>query len=439
MPSIAADIIFMWPGTNSSIPTGWSRETTLDDRFTKGTAASTAPNVTGGGATHGHGTSSHASGTLTGHTHSGTTADSSGTRSIFPYYGYTNRIDAGPHTHTYLSASQTASGGDSGTSNWNSGSSEPSFFDMIYIKSNGSPSGVPPDAVAYWNTSSVPAGWIQHSASRDRFIMGPGSGGNGGGTGGGSHTHSANGSHTHGGTTAAHQHGDDAEGTSGGVNATTTTGTDNNGAHGIHKHRHTFDNSGAASISAATGNSSGSQSYEPTFTTLVAIENDGGSALTTQYIIGMWLGGLGDIPTGWLLCDGVTSPTPDLRNKFIKCANATSDVTTTGGSAGHTHSAGSGHTHSAGHTHTQTTVAFAAQAVAESSGITRTLTLFGHGHSTTTTSSSGSTVSTTTPISNQADSQPAFRTVAYIMLDVLASASMAVPAVHRAMVAAGFI
>lgn len=33
-------------------------------------------------------------------------------------------------------------------------------------------------------------------------------------------------------------------------------------------------------------------------------------------IISMWAGGLGDIPTGWALCDG-KNDTPDLRDRFI--------------------------------------------------------------------------------------------------------------------------
>ena len=35
----------------------------------------------------------------------------------------------------------------------------------------------------------------------------------------------------------------------------------------------------------------------------------------------LWSGSIASIPTGWHLCDGTTG-TPDLRNRFIVCANA---------------------------------------------------------------------------------------------------------------------
>ena len=36
----------------------------------------------------------------------------------------------------------------------------------------------------------------------------------------------------------------------------------------------------------------------------------------------MWSGTIANIPTGWALCDGITSGTPDLRNKFIVGAHS---------------------------------------------------------------------------------------------------------------------
>tara|TARA_B110001452_G_scaffold105824_1_gene87683 strand:- start:54 stop:782 length:729 start_codon:yes stop_codon:yes gene_type:complete len=47
--------------------------------------------------------------------------------------------------------------------------------------------------------------------------------------------------------------------------------------------------------------------------------------------IGIWHGDSTDIPAGWVICDG-TNDTPDLRNKFIRCANGESNVDQTGGS-----------------------------------------------------------------------------------------------------------
>lgn len=50
----------------------------------------------------------------------------------------------------------------------------------------------------------------------------------------------------------------------------------------------------------------------------------------------MWSGNIGNIPAGWVLCDG-NNGTPDLRNKFIVGAGDTYAVDNTGGSVQHLH------------------------------------------------------------------------------------------------------
>tara|TARA_B110001452_G_scaffold105824_1_gene87685 strand:- start:1640 stop:2452 length:813 start_codon:yes stop_codon:yes gene_type:complete len=61
-----------------------------------------------------------------------------------------------------------------------------------------------------------------------------------------------------------------------------------------------------------------------------------GNAIAPTGLIGLWHGILATIPAGWVICDG-TNDTPDLRDKFIRCANgddvpATTTVGTVGGS-----------------------------------------------------------------------------------------------------------
>jgi hypothetical protein len=48
----------------------------------------------------------------------------------------------------------------------------------------------------------------------------------------------------------------------------------------------------------------------------------GGSGVPSGVIL-MWSGTIATIPTGWQLCNG-TNGTPDLRNKFVVCADADS-------------------------------------------------------------------------------------------------------------------
>ena len=68
-------------------------------------------------------------------------------------------------------------------------------------------------------------------------------------------------------------------------------------------------------------------------------------------VVVMWSGTIGSIPAGWALCNGANG-TPDLRNRFVVCADADSggeamstysgSATRSGGSLHHTHSGTTG-------------------------------------------------------------------------------------------------
>lgn len=65
-------------------------------------------------------------------------------------------------------------------------------------------------------------------------------------------------------------------------------------------------------------------------------------------MIMLWHGSVASIPSGWHMCNGEMG-TPDLTNRFIRCAESDTVFPTPGaigGSNVHTHSfAGDGHTH----------------------------------------------------------------------------------------------
>lgn len=62
-------------------------------------------------------------------------------------------------------------------------------------------------------------------------------------------------------------------------------------------------------------------------------------------IILLWSGAIGNIPSGYVICDG-NNNTPDLRNQFIVGAGDTYAVDATGGNILHKHLyTGDGHTH----------------------------------------------------------------------------------------------
>jgi len=59
------------------------------------------------------------------------------------------------------------------------------------------------------------------------------------------------------------------------------------------------------------------------------------AAIARPGMILAWSGSVGDIPSGWLLCDG-TNNTPDLRDRFIVGAGSSYNLGDTGGEATHT-------------------------------------------------------------------------------------------------------
>lgn len=62
-------------------------------------------------------------------------------------------------------------------------------------------------------------------------------------------------------------------------------------------------------------------------------------------MIMLWHGAVGNIPSGWHLCDG-TVGTPDLRNKFVPCAGGAYNPGDNGGADAQTHPfTGDGHFH----------------------------------------------------------------------------------------------
>ena len=62
-------------------------------------------------------------------------------------------------------------------------------------------------------------------------------------------------------------------------------------------------------------------------------------------MIMLWYGDLGDIPSGWTLCDG-TNGTPNLRGQFVRGAWGALAPGSTGGAETHVHNfTGDGHSH----------------------------------------------------------------------------------------------
>ena len=416
MAAIPSGIAVWWPSTHASIPSGWTRNTNFDDRYSKGTAVSTDPNNTGGSATHTH-TSSNHNHTLDAHTHGYTTGteDSGGHSSGGGGDTYQDKF----HYHTGTSGSIGGSTSGNAAPSWAAGSSDPAFYDMIYIESDGVENGFPDGCVIMYDSGSAPTNWTAHSGSQQKYIQGASSGsGNGGGTGGGNHTHAASGSHTHTADTSSHNHGSAASGTGGSTVQKAATGLFGY-ADEFHTHPIDLDTgTQTGTATATTSGATGGYTNLPPYHILLGIENTKGSNDWLKNGIVMWLGTLANIPNGWTLCDGGSS-TPDLRDKYILMASSGgADVGNTGGIVSHTNSSPSTHTHSGStsHTHSYPNVAGGASggpnaymsAGEDGSGA-------GHSHGAGTSDGATPGYGTgTQSVDSNSDAQPAFRTVAYL-------------------------
>jgi len=146
----------------------------------------------------------------------------------------------------------------------------------------------------------------------------------------------------------------------------------------------------------------------------------------------LWSGNTGNVPGGWLLCDG-NNGTPNLLNRFVVGAGSTYTVGSTGGSdtvtltsnniPAHPHGVGTVATSSSG-THTHTTSNYALAVYGSISGAfgpgSNASFLTGGGNSTTssvanhTHTVSGGTISSTGGGSAH-ENRPAFRALVYIM------------------------
>lgn len=404
---IPPNVILIWAGANAAIPSGYSRETSLDGLFLKAWGA-VAPNNTGGAATHTHTRASHTH-SINSHTHTGTTTAASG--AVVDSSSGGNASQDG-HTHTFTSGGTSGTSGASGTVNLSAASNLPTYYEVIFIKSGGA-TGLPDDVIALFDKTTIPSGWQECNGLngspdlRGKYLRGAGTGNDAGATGG-SNTHNHTASHNH---SISHSH----TGTTGGSNTPAGYRHYQGGATQAsdYNHSHNFTLSTANETSDTYNETSDSQSNEPVYKKLIAIQNQNGRFDKPKYIIGLWLGATADIPKGWVLCDG-SNGTYDLRNYFLKIGQDSSQLGNTGGANSHQHGA-IAHTHNATSSHSHTGSVAAWGGYGNYGGGSLTASLQTHTHSISTTSSqTTSLASGSLPATSTDDNQPPYRTVAFI-------------------------
>jgi len=402
---IAPNIILMLDDDHANIPSGYTRETTLDSKYIKGTANATDPNDTGGNSTHTHtGVSSH-NHALNAHTHTGTSGARNGGASVLAPSG--SGVSQLNHTHTYTTGAKSGGDASSTTANYGAFSNDPNYYTVIFIKASAYTT-IPNNAIVLGSATSR-SGLVFHSASANKFLKGAGTGANAGSTGGSTtnvhninHTHTVN-SHTH---ASANTNGASSQ-------ASGTNASPWNVPSGSHYHTATV-GAGTQAINAYT-NLTTTETVEPAFTTLNAFKNESGSGkMPTVGDIALWLGTLATIPVGWKLCDG-SDGTPDMRGRYYKNPSSAS-ASTTGGSNTHSH-ASQGHTHTSngGHTHS---VSFGNQSAKwQAPGGSILSNKDEHNHLTANSNSTTATYASGNTSANSSNNEPEYRTVAFIQFE----------------------
>lgn len=342
--AVAANVILMYLGTNSSIPAGWSRETALDGFYLKGAAAGIDPGSTGGAATHTHTVDAHTH-SQNSHTHSFTL--SGGATSLT----YSGSSAAPSHGH-YFNASHSASNVNASIT-LDEASNEPAYRSVIFIKSAGT-DNIPSGVIGMYKSVTVPADWLLCDGTNGTsdmnavFIKGALTDGDGNITGG---------SATHSHTNVAHSHSQSSHGSGsatssvvsrsrGGIPSTYDPSNLTSRA-GTHSHSVSISN---ASGSTASDSITMSSSSVDIIRKAIAFIQSQAELSSYLGVIGIWTGSIASIPATWALCDG-TNDTPDMRGFFVVGTISADEVGVAYGTGSHTHIADS-HTHlSNGHSH----------------------------------------------------------------------------------------
>lgn len=346
--TIPDGMILGWPSTVGSIPSGWTRVTSLDGRYPLGATGTGAPVATGGTASHTHTMAAAHGHTIGGHSHAvgGSTGSSNSNTTSARFNGASQPQADQPHSHPRPSSTGTSSAVLSslvapGTS---AADNLPLTREVIWIESDGSPAQYPVGVLG-WATEAVSA-WDTDASSSGRFLKGAAAAGNGGAqVGSATHVHTID---AHGHTGVNHDHSIGSTGLST-PSSSQEAGTGSSTPRWLPRHTHPMDVVAASTgnLGSTSGGATTAVSLDPLNRRLRVLRNVSGGTQTR--IIGLWLGTAASIDPILTLCDG-TGGTPDMRGWFARDAGSDS-INSTGGASSHVHTSGS-HDHAiAGHSH----------------------------------------------------------------------------------------
>jgi len=365
MATVASNIICAWVGNAADIPSGWSRKTAWDTYYVLGAVAGSDPSASSGGnTTHIHTSPTH-NPIQNSHTHS-ITADvnlqTSSVRNLST--APTNPVSVDGHTHSGTTPATTATN-DGIAITVNTTSNDPPYVKIIWIESNGTPTGFPSLSYIFFDGATLPTNWTLVQANK--FLKGADALGDGGATGGSldSHTHTSP-AHIH--TSTGHSH-----------TVMTITGTSGSNkrtggnicANRYHTHDVNFSTDVIVNQSVTTTISS--SDGQPPFKKLVTIRNDTGANSLPDSSIAIWASTAASIPTNW-------ERYTNMDGYFLKSAANTGEIGTTGGANQHLHTASACQPIQNSHSHTPSDSGAIPGATGDGSGIQISTADAGHYH-----------------------------------------------------------
>lgn len=366
MPAIASGIVIAWPSTAASIPSGWSRKTTMDGRYVRGADAAGDGGSTGGNSTHTHlesGTHTHSAGGSHYHTIIGPGGSGNGAGSTS---GSPDVASYGTHGHSGFASGTRTAAITSTALTLVALNNDMSYKEVIWIESDGNPQGIPNGAIVFLGKDEIPGGWSR--VQGDSYLKGAAASGDGGATGGSNtHTHTATNhlgdKHSHGSVTSSTSteplHADDY-GTGFGTFAQLS-------------HTHTVGIS-TGQDNASVALTMTAESSEPVNSKLNIIQNNTGATDFPDDVIALWLSTAASIPTDWTRYTGQDT-------YFAKGCNADGQIGTTGGTAsGHNHGSVTCAATSVGHDHSDSTTTTGPSATQTGNAPGSTWAAGNHGH-----------------------------------------------------------
>lgn len=437
MSPIDLNVICAMPKTAAFVAglTGWSRETGIDARYLKMIATSaTAPNVPGGQDTHTHVATTHGSGHGPVAAHGHTTWPNTGLGGAGSFSDFNGYLGSGlatqlsNHSHAIVGPStDTIAIVTDGPTAWSTENAIPPSLLVIFIKSDGTPTGFPPDAILYalgtvtgWPIADGTGGTDNAVNKMLRGAVGGGDGGAAAGTGN-AHPHTM--VHAHAQTQHQHTTPTDTYTTSGNMgNSVNPSGNVDPISHN-HNGSAWLSNLSAAVNTGSATDTSNNGDITPPWHKIIPVQNKTGTLSVRKGLIAFWLGALGSINTAkWQLCDGTNGTQNLCQDKYIMGAAGAGEVGNTGGTTTHPHTAG-GHFHTnPSHLHGQPQSpadgSYGSGISGMSGGMGQTYPAHVHNSGGNSSSDAPADTSSVTPTVTAANNTPSYNTVAFIQLMV---------------------